>query len=504
MTTAETVEELSGLDSTQVEQLQMLTARDLFAFSKGVLRYPDINKETHGRYCRFIQSSPKKRRLGLMPRAHLKSTIATIADGARLPILDPINSRTLIVGETATNAQKFMAEIKNHWQNNAVLRGLFPDLAPKKFSGPGVTWAADMSTLPVEGRIHREAHWTAIGVGGAITGGHFTRIKCDDLIGIDAARSATKMQNTIDWVNNIEPLLVDQHEDIIDFTGTRWSRHDLYAHLMYGYGEELGVFVREAVEDGMIIFPALHTWEEYERLQRISPNVWFAQYCNNPVAAGQADFPVDSVGTFSFTADGQAVVARNYGQELRYHLSQLYIVITVDPNSGSATAPDEAAIVVSAQSPNGEIFVLATWSGRPTPSEFVDEIFKFAWRWRPRVIGIEKAGQQSSAHYFEKKAREQDFFVRVEPLLPRNRDKEQRIRDNLEPIIRSSQLFLLASQQELRNQIAQFPDTLLFDLVDALAYGPEVWKKPHDVETVEERTKNYRLLMGTRNRRTGY
>lgn len=504
MVAAEIAEEVRGLDTTQVEQLQLVTARDLFAFSKGVLRYPDVNKDTHGHYCRFIQNSPKKRRLGLMPRAHLKSTIATIADGARLPILDPVDTRILIVGETATNAQKFMAEIKNHWQNNEILRGLFPQLAPTKFSGPGVTWSSDMATLPVEGRLHREAHWTAIGVGGAITGGHFTRIKCDDLIGIEAARSAVKMKATMDWVDNIEPLLVNQHEDIIDFTGTRWGRHDLYAHLMHGYGEELAVFVREAIENGQIIFPNLHTWEEYERLQRISPNVWFAQYCNNPVAVGKQDFPVESVGTFSFTADGQAIQARHFGKDVRYHLSQLYIVITADPNSGSATAEDEAAIVVSGQSPNGEIFVLSTWNGRPTPSEFVDKIYELAWRWRPRVIGIEKAGQQSTAHYFEKKAKEQDFFVRVEPLTPRNRDKEQRIRDNLEPIIRSGQLFLLNSQQELRNQIAQFPDTLLFDLVDALAYGPEVWRKPHDVETVERTGRNLRLLMGGRNMRTGY
>jgi hypothetical protein len=44
-----------------------------------------------------------------------------------------------------------------------------------------------------------------IGVGGAITGFHFTRIKGDDLIGIEAARSPAKMKEAIDWTDNIEP-----------------------------------------------------------------------------------------------------------------------------------------------------------------------------------------------------------------------------------------------------------------------------------------------------------
>lgn len=500
VTENELQEEVDGLSSEDVETLRMQARKDLYFLSKGVLGRPDVNVATHGGFCRFVQSSPKLRRLGLMPRAHLKSTIATVDDSVRLGIDDPENARILIAGETSTLSEKFLSEVKGHFEKNRVLRSLFPELIPPRFSGPGVQWRNDMATL-VRDSVYKEPTWQAIGVGGASVGSHFTRIKCDDLIGFEALRSPAAMAYCKAWVDNIEPLLVNQNDDIIDFIGTRWSRNDLYGHLMTGYGDALGVFTRRAIENGLIIFPALHTWEEYERIQRINPAQWAAQYENNPLSNTNSDFPIDSVLHYRFSHDEQQVYTP---KGKKWDVEHLDRVLTADPNSGSLVAPDAAAISVQGVSPDDEVFVLDSWSGRVSPSDFVDQIYRLARRWDVRVVGIEKAGQQNTDHYFKLKAEKENYSVRVEPLTPRGRAKEDRVRAALEPLIRSQLLHTLPSQTTLRQQLSEFPDTILWDEVDALSYGPEIWRKPVRKEEVEKRSGVVKKLLAMRNSVTGY
>lgn len=494
------VEEVEALPSERREFLRELVSEDLFVLSRGVLRYPDVNKRTHGKLCRFIQHDDATRRLTLLPRGHLKSTIVTIADSIRLALRDPNETRILIASETATQADKFLKEIKNHWEKNPLLRALFPELVPEKFSGPGVQWSKTQATIRRQS-VYREPTWQTIGVGGAVVGAHFTRIKADDLIGLDAKQSLAKMQATKEWNATIEPLLVDQNTDMIDWVGTRWSRNDLYAELMESYGSRLRMYTRQAIEGGEIIFPQKHSWEEYQHLQENRPELWFSQYCNNPVAGGKRDFPIEALKSFQFGLDARSV---HFGDGNSWRLDELDLVITADPNSGSLTAEDMAAIVVSGVSPDDEIFVLQAWSGRVTPSRFVDKIFSLARRWRPRLVGIEKAGQQNTQHYFEKKMENEERHFRVVPLKPKNRDKEERIRTALEPIIKSGRLHLLTSATELRGQISAFPDNDLIDELDALAYGTEIWRKPLRYEDQEENKKALEVVLHSRNLRTGY
>jgi hypothetical protein len=495
---------LSDMSDDELEWLREAGKNDLYVLAKGILGYPDINKATHGAYCRFIQTPPdgKLRSLGLMPRGHLKSTIATIADSIRVVLQDPDHARVLVANETSTLAKKFVSEIKGHWEKNELLRGLYPELVPRRWSGPGVSWSDEQASL-VRGSAHKEPNWSAVGVGGASVGAHFTKIKCDDLIGFDASQSPAAMQYAISWNGNIESLLVDQHVDQIDWIGTRWAKNDLYSHLMREYGQDLAVFTRSAIEDGQIIFPEKHTWEEYRRLQENQPAIWASQYENAPRSQEKKDFNDAALRTFRLSDDGSSITG-GFRNEIRWRVDQLDICLLADPNSGDKNAPDTAAKVVVGVSPKDQVFALHASSGRPSASEFVDSIFELWKRWKPRVVGIEKAGQQNTLHYFEKKSKEEGINPRVVPLTHRNRNKIVRIRTALEPIITSGRLFLLPSQTTLRGQIVDFPDTLLIDEVDVLSYGPEVWKQPLDRVSVEEAKVNIDALLANRNPRTGY
>lgn len=509
----EVVEELESLDSANYEALREHAKNDLYTLSLGILGYPDVTPGAHGRFCRFFDTpiySPSgeliRYRLGLMPRGHLKSTIATVSDSIRIVLNDPEHAKVLIANEVATLAQGFLNQIKGHWVKNKTLRALFPELVPPKFAGPGIQWSNDAASIVRHtATAESDASWRAIGVGGAIVGHHFTHIKCDDLIGFDAAKFPSKMQFAKDWNDNIDSLLTDHNTDQIDWIGTRWTKTDLYWKVMERYGASLATFTRSAIEDGQIIFPEKHTWEEYQRIQQDTPLIWFAQYVNNPKGVEQQDFPINAVRTFAFSLDGEYVIA-NPGSRYQkmWRVDQLDRVVLVDPNSGSPLAPDTAAIIVTGVSPDDEVFVLYAWSGRVSPSARVDKIFEVAKRWRPRAVAIEEAGQQADLHYFEKKKEQTDFPSRLIPLKPKNRDKEWRIRSNLEPVIRSGRLYMLITQEVLRQQITDFPDSLVIDELDALAYGPEVWRKPFRTEDMRKQKASLRMILSRRNPRTGY
>lgn len=500
----ELLEELEGMSEEQRLYLKDVSKNDLYILSNGVLGYKDVNVDTHGAFCRFIQKNEKIRRLALMPRGHLKSTIANIADSIRLALLSPDDCRILIAGETATNAEKFLSEIKGHFEKNAILRFLFPELIPTRFAGPGVQWSGSFATL-IRTSVYKEATWSTVGVGGAIVGGHFTRIKCDDLIGFEAYQSDAVMQAAIAWVEHIDPLLVNQHQDIIDFIGTRWKRKDLYARVMKLYGNILAVFTRGNIENGKVIFPAKYNMATYNRMMIETPGMYYAQYANNPLAESATDFPVGAAKLYHFDLDGDIVLETSSGFK-HWRREQLDIVMACDPNSGEKTATDPAAIVTSAISPDDEVIVLDSWSDRVSPSEFVDKIYEKYEQWRPRVVGIEQAGQQTTKHYFERKAEEKETYINVIPLKPKTRDKKLRIRTAIEPILRSGRVYLLETQTELRRMLDEFPDTDPIDELDAFAYGTEdgMWGKPFTEDEQEKKQSHLKLLVAQRSKRTGY
>lgn len=515
MNGAELLEEVSALPASDVEFLRQQCQEDLFVLCKGVLGYKDVNSATHGAFCRFYDrpvprprdGKPALRKLGLMPRGHLKTTIATIGDSVRLALADPDHTRILLVSETSRLAENILSEIKGHFENNKLLRMLFPEIIPARFSGPGVNWSQSTATLN-RGTSHKDPTWAALGVGGAVVGAHFTHVKCDDLIGLEALRSPAAMFEAKTWIQYLESLLVSDFKDTIDFIGTRWAPNDLYEFAMEKWGDLMVVFSRRAIEIGedgqpYRIFPQMHSWEKYENIQRTNPAQWFAQYENNPLAGGLNDLPHESLRTYHFSPSGDEVLLEG-GR--KWEVRALDRVLTADPNSGSLTAPDRASISVQGMSPEGDLVQLETWSGRPTPSDFVERILTLAQRWSVRTVGIEKAGQQNTHFYFSQRQDALGLYFRVEELKPGRRKKEDRVRAALEPLLRSGKYYLLPSQVELRRQIAQFPHLELWDDIDAAAYGPDLLRKPDDwtEEYVAKQNDLQRLLLARRNPVTGY
>ena len=67
----------------------------------------------------------------------------------------------------------------------------------------------------------------------------------------------------------------------------------------------------------------------------------------------------------------------------------------------------------------------------------------------------------------------------VEPITPQSKAKDSRILD-LEPFFQQGKIYIGRGPEflEFRQQYSQFPRAQRVDLMDVLAYGPRVWRKP--------------------------
>ncbi len=215
-------------------------------------------------------SESSNRRMVLMSRGFLKTTICTVSDSIRLTLRDP-NVRILIQNEVLENACDFLKEIKTQWVNNKFLRFLFPELPPVRTAGAGADWSKNSASLQRE-TVSRTSTYMAAGSGGSPQSHHFEVIKNDDLIGERARTSEAEMQKSIGWADAQTPLL-NRLEDQLDFYGTRKTMSDVYSHIMDKYKSRIKVFIREPLENGESIFSKIKT-EELLAIMADTPDVW--------------------------------------------------------------------------------------------------------------------------------------------------------------------------------------------------------------------------------------
>lgn len=506
------MEDIKSMSSTQVEALARMAQFDLYFLTYGILNYTKLTPEEHGGLCKFVETEEALRRMIFMPRSTFKSTIATVADGVRQGLLYPDTLRMAIISEIRDNAVGWLGDIKTHFATNEVLRFLFPTLLPERTEGPGSWWKDDEACLRrASGHVFKEATYTALGLTSAATSQHYTHLKIDDFIGEEAKHSEAVMKRAVDAMRVIEPILDEPTQNVIDWIGTRKGLTDGYTFIMKRWAGDLAIYNKPPINSrGEPNFPHRLPLRFLVRMRAEDPVTYFSEYANDPIADGTKDFDFSKIKAFDFDAKRRVVWRdEETGALRRWDLDQLDIVMTCDPNGGSKRAPDKAAIVVSGVSPKDQVFVLELSAERDNPDEFVDRIYETWKRWEAhvRVLGIEQAGQQQTLFYFKKKQRETGVWIRVEPLKPKNRDKESRIRRAVGPIINQGRLYMLNGQHEgLRKQLQFYPQVANDDEVDALSYGPEVWRSPLSSDSQEEADDARRTVLAhaKRHGRTGY
>jgi len=209
------------------EVLKELCKDSLFILAHAILDYKDVNQRTHGEIIQTLESSGQ-RKLIVMPRGSLKSSLCTIAYPIWLLNKEP-NERVLIDSEVYGNSCTYLREIKTHMKHNKPLVSLFGDYE-------GELWNNDEIIIKQRTRPLKEPSITAGALGTTRVGQHYSTIIFDDLNSPKNTNNKENAQKVIDHYKYYLSILEPNGTAII--VGTRYSENDLIGHILLN---ELGI-----------------------------------------------------------------------------------------------------------------------------------------------------------------------------------------------------------------------------------------------------------------------
>ena len=329
--------------SELIDDFRKLAESQLYFFAKGVMGMTLLTEELHRPMCDDLQRCPPRRKLTLFPRDHLKTSVVGRSLGPHMLVQPKTNnlyfpgcqdkvcrhnrvltkaacsvpehrfagcdSRILLGYETATNAESQLRWIEGQWENNELLRALWPHRVWESASKQSAAWNAKKMIIPRD-HDYPEPSIDTVGVDGAVTGRHYNAHVFDDLCTLEAANSAVVMESTIQWFIASRALLDDPTHSLEFIIGTRWAVWDLYQYILDN-DPTVEVRIRSVVEDGKPIFPQVFTPEVIEQKRKQFGSLFPLLYMNSAVDAAITDFDLTCLRLFT-PVEGKAIEFENH------------------------------------------------------------------------------------------------------------------------------------------------------------------------------------------------
>lgn len=410
-----------------------LGRHDLFYLLVRLLRRPDVNKDWLFDRCREVQAEPNGR-LDLWAREHYKSTIITFA----LTIQDILNNPEVTCGifsHTRPIAKGFLGQIKREFEDNDILKMLYPDVLWADPRKQAPRWSEDGGLVVRRKGNPKESTLEAHGlVDGQPTGKHFQRLIYDDVVA--EMMSPEMVQKTTDAWDLSQNLGADGGR--VRTIGTRYMLHDTYKTMMDRNAviPRIHAATHNGRMDGRPVFLSVEAWSS--KLEKSSRQIIASQQLQNPMA--------DEAATF------RTQWLRPY--EVRPRTLNVYIMC--DPSRGRSATSDNTAISVVGVSSAGAKFLLDGVCHRMTLSQRWTALRNLRRKWSAMrgvqhlAVGYERYGAQSDDEYFSeqmdidaKKKIPDSHFVIQELNWPREGgdSKKERV-ERLEPDFRNGRFFL--------------------------------------------------------------
>ncbi len=188
---------------------------DLYFFCKAVLNFKDVNWHTHGDMIKALEA-PTKRKLLVLPRGCLKSSIGVVAYALWVLINDN-NARIMIDSEVYKNSKNFIREIKGICKSKAFVE-LFGDWE-------GSSWTEGEIIIAPRTKFYKEPSILASGISAVKVGMHFSHILCDDLNSNNNSLTAEGCEKVWQHYQMLTSIL--EPDGIISITATRYAMGDV-------------------------------------------------------------------------------------------------------------------------------------------------------------------------------------------------------------------------------------------------------------------------------------
>ena len=479
------IERLKEERDTRDQILKEKASKDLYIFNKHILKAEEGTEKValapfHKELCHFVQDNMHKKKLILVPRGHLKSTLITVGYSVFRLIQDP-TVRILIQNAGYQTAADFVRAIKRHLQFNEDLIRIFGALAedPEEWSENRITLKTAKSS-----EKGKEPNITGWGVETTKTGQHYDLIIHDDLVERENIGTREQIEKVILRYKDSLDLLDPGGQMLV--IGTRWTDGDLYSWIMDPENHVISsyeVMIRKALEWEGDLATALKSgegiksnlWPEkfdnkelWTRYREKGPYEFSTQYLNDPVTPEDATFKREWFGYYEPT-DAIGKLFHTY--------------ITVDPAISMERDADFTAMVVTSIDQYGNIYIREVIRAKLTPRQIIDQLFRLAEQWHPNRIGVEDvAYQKALAYSIREEAAKRGRYLPIQEVRPGGRTKDQRIQA-LQPLYAAGKVFhwkQMLNNNYFEDELLRFPRATHDDIIDALSYSLALFAKPRE------------------------
>lgn len=475
------------------------------------------------------------RRIVLMPRGHLKSTVSMLYVMWRL-YRNP-NIRFFFGTNKKTLAKKFVTELRQYfedeelqstmWNTRPHIKGpMVPALsaagrrrAKSKDRDEDDTEALDAKIIWnnenlqfVRDTKDKEPNVTVVTVNTVATGEHYDIGVLDDIVDFKNSKTPELREDVNDWGGDLESVLEpkfkvweygDVFSKVVDVTGdeqilngTRYFDGDFYDTTLESKEALMfRVFFRTVFVNGTddaegFIWPEGFGPREYRKVfirhqERGLMRRFYAQYHNTIVGAEEQLLEYDKltfVSNARFEKDktrpGYAIIKPSREEEDAGAIPiEVKLFMTVDP--AKSTKGDFSAIALGGYDYTGRLWLVDVRQGKWPPWELMHNLFDIVDNWDMAVLHLDSIGvgaylpQVINEHALNHKKR----LLHVTPYKGATIRKEERIERFLQPLLMNDKLVArqsVSNNVEFRHEMNMFPRGNHDDVLDAVAMLADV------------------------------
>ena len=404
-------------------------------------------------------------------REGFKSTISTFGLNIQDVLFDP----EITIGIFAFNrpiAKSFLRPIKREFEDNDVLKNLFPDILWDKPEQQSPKWSEDDGIIVKRKGNPKESTIEAWGLVESMpTGRHFNIRDYDDIItekyvtNEEQVRGATEAWELSLNLGSAVPVRRYGRSNIARYKGTRYALNDPYAEIMRRKTAIPRVY--PATHDGTAEGKPVLWSEELlaEKRRDMGPHTFASQLLCNPAA--------DKVQGFD-------------EQWLRYwnpdNFRNMNLYILVDPANAKGKKNDYTTMGVIALGEDQNYRLIDGIRSRLNLTERTDKLFKLHQKYRPMAVGYEEYGMQADKQHIEYEMGLRNYDFKKSLIgLGGNVPKVERIR-RLIPVMEQGRFFIpercffIDNEQhqqdfsmQIKTEMGEFPVGTHDDILDMLA-----------------------------------
>jgi len=353
--------------------------------------------------------------IDIWAREHFKSTLLTygksiqniLASHGDDPLPEWERETTIgIISVTRPLAKGFLREIKQTFEDNVLLKQLFPDILYQNPKGESKKWSEDEGICVKRKNVYKEQTVEAWGlIDGQPTGKHFYELAYDDIVTQDSVTTVDMIQKTSAAFGLSDNI--GTRGGIYRIVGTFYHANDTLHHIIgtgvYKLRLHPGTLGGKWPIDSDIEAPLLTKKELELKAVKQGAYIFSCQILLNPVANSLQNFKENWL--------------KYYGGWSKSYNGNIYII--VDPANSKKKTSDYTVMMVIAAADDQNYYLIDMIRDRLNLKERTENLFKLVKAYKNKGlvrVGYEQYGMQADIEHIREKQDELNYHFQIKEL----------------------------------------------------------------------------------------